>query len=60
MKTRKELSRMNRWIELIRGLYLKHRIEKTEKRLCKYVSKLMGVNVVSIGKYIKEEVAKDE
>lgn len=51
---------MTGWAKIIRGLYLKRKIERTEKRLCKYVSKFVGVNVVSVGQYLKEGAVKDE
>lgn len=51
---------MNRCAKLIRGLYLKGKIERTEKRLCKYVSMFTGINVVSVGKYLTEGAVKDE
>lgn len=51
---------MNRWFSIIKGLYLKRKIERTEKKLCKYASKFMGVKVISIGKYIRKGAVKDE
>lgn len=50
---------MNRWSDIIRGLYLKHKIERTEKRLCRYVSKFLGRNVISVKGYL-EGAVKDE
>ena len=38
-------------LKLIRQMYLKHMIEKTEKKLCKYVSKFMDRKVIAVGKY---------
>lgn len=45
---------MNRWLEIIKGLYLKWKIETTEKRLCKHVSKFLDKRIVAISKYVEE------
>lgn len=45
------MKRIKRILKFIRNLYLKYMIERTEKRLCKYVSEFMNRNVVSVGKY---------
>jgi hypothetical protein len=44
---------MKRLFKLIKGLYLKNKIEKTEKKLCKYVSKFLGRDIIKVGKYIE-------
>lgn len=44
---------MKKTFELIRGLYLKNKIEKTEKKLCMYVSKFMKRDIIKVGKYIE-------
>lgn len=46
---------MLRVLSLIINLRLMRKINRTEKKLCKYVSKFMGKNIVAIGKYIEEE-----
>ncbi len=49
------MNQLIRILKLIRGLYLKNKIEKTEKKLCKYVSKFLNKDIVKVGKYIENE-----
>lgn len=49
---------MKRVIEIIkifRKMYLKRKIEKTETKLCKYVSLFMDRKVIAVAKYLSQE-----
>lgn len=54
---------MNRVIEIIkifRKLYLKRKIEKTEIKLCKYVSRFMDRKVIAVAQYHSQNKITNE
>lgn len=48
-------------VKIIRKMYLKRKIEKTEKKLCKYVSQFMDRKVITVAKYYSaREIVSDQ